>query len=411
MSELRPSTRAENMPAFEVMDVLAAARQRDVRVEQDPSLAPTCHLEIGQPAAPTPPAVLAAASEALEGHLGYTDTVGLSELRSAIADFHGRRGGPHVPDDRVVITSGASAGCVLAFAAIGDPGDTVVTFEPSYPCYSNIAHALGLATLTVHLDSSTGYRPAVSLLDDAVAGHNAPSRVAAVVVASPANPTGTTLDAATLESLADWCTRQGATLVVDEIYHGTAEVQLASAAGRDDTVVLQSFSKYFCMTGWRLGWLVLPSHLVRPVERIAQNLYLAPHTLSQHAALAAFDCTDELDALTQQYAANRRVLIDALEDGGVTEIAPSEGAFYIWADLGAWGDSSELSRIWLDQLGVAVTPGGDFDSLSGSRFMRFSVAGSTDSITEAAARVSRWLASNEPATPGRRGAPVSGEPS
>lgn len=383
------------MPAFEVMDVLAAARRRDARVEGDSSLEPTCHLEVGQPAAPTPPAVLAAAADALGGHLGYTDTAGLTELRSAISEFHARRSGTPALEDRVVVTSGASAGCVLALAAIADPGESVVTFEPGYPCYANIAHALGLATLPVHLDSSTDYRPTPALLDDAADGHGTTSRIAAVVVASPSNPTGTVLDAAELEALANWCDRRGATLVVDEIYHGTAEDELASAAGHDTTVVVQSFSKYFCMTGWRLGWLVLPPHLVRPVERLAQNLYLAPHTLSQHAALAAFDATDDLDALAHRYATNRRILLEALRTAGVTDIAPAVGAFYVWANLGAWGDSADLSRIWLDELGVAVTPGGDFDRVVGDRFVRFSVAGSTETVTDAARRISGWLASDE----------------
>lgn len=407
------------MPAFEVMDVLAAARRRDEEVVQDPSLEVTCHLEVGQPAAPTPRAVLAAAADALRGPLGYTEASGLAELRSRIAGFHQRRSeqhelpirnavypsagspkrSPQVHEGQVVVTSGASAGCVLALAAIADPGETVVTFEPGYPCYSNIAHTLGLATLGVHLDSSSGYRPNPGLLDDAVDAYGTASRIAAVVVASPANPTGTVLDACALESLAGWCHQHGAHLVVDEIYHGTAEGHLASAAGHNDAVVLQSFSKYFCMTGWRLGWLVLPPHLVRPVERLAQNLYLAPHTLSQYAALAAFDATDELDALAHLYATNRRILIDSLRSAGVTDIAPADGAFYVWADLGPWGDSAELSRSWLAELGVAVTPGGDFDSVAGNRFLRFSVAGSTETVTDAAGRLSTWLAAHQPTNP------------
>lgn len=384
------------MPAFEVMDVVAAARRRDEAVKRDPAMSPTCHLEVGQPGAPTPQAVLDAAAASLEGTLGYTDTIGLAELRTRIAEFHQTRGAPGVHDGRVVVTSGASAGCVLAFAAIADPGETVVLFEPGYPCYASIAHALGLSTLSIHLDSSTRYRPTPELLERSLGELEPGSRVAAVVVASPSNPTGTVLDAEDLESLVTWCRQLGCTLVVDEIYHGTAERRLPSAATHDDAVVIHSFSKYFCMTGWRLGWLVLPERLVRPVERLAQNLYLAPHTLSQQAALAAFDCTDELDALAHRYGANRAILIDALKAAGVTDIAPAQGAFYVWADLGAWGDSSDLSLTWLDDIGVAVTPGGDFDRSLGHRFVRFSVAGPTDVIITAAERLSAWLAANAP---------------
>lgn len=391
MDELHASGRAERIEPFEVMDVVAAARRRDLRALGDTTLEPTLHLEVGEPAAPTPQAVLEAAATALEGHLGYTDTCGLPELRSAIAAFHSARGAPAVTADRIVVTSGASAACVLALAALGDPDETVVVFEPGYPCYANIARLLGLHPLQVHLDASTGYLPTSQILDEAVAECPTASRVAAVVVGSPSNPTGTVLERTLIDQLAGWCSQRGATLVVDEIYHGTADRVLPSAAARSDTVVLQSFSKYFCMTGWRLGWLVLPGNLVRPVERLAQNLYLAPHTLSQHAALAAFGITGELDSLAHGYAVNRRILTDALRSVGVHDVAPAAGAFYVWADLGRWGGSSELARAWLDEIGVAVTPGADFDHLRGDRFIRFSVAGSSETVTEAAERLTGWL--------------------
>lgn len=398
MDHLRASERAESIEPFEVMDVVARARRRDTRAREDPTIRPTLHLEVGEPDAATPSAVLSAAAQALGGHLGYTDTCGMAELRSAISAFHDPRGAPGLPSERIVVTSGASGGCVLAFSAIGDPGDTLVVFEPGYPCYANIATALAMRPLRVHLDASTGYVPTLAVLDAALAEHDTPSHVAGVVVASPSNPTGTVIDHQRIDELADWCADRGATLVVDEIYHGTAEGPLPSAAARPDTVVLQSFSKYFCMTGWRLGWLVLPEHLVRPVERLAQNLFLAPHTLSQHAAIAALGVTDELDALAHRYSFNRRLLTDALRAAGVRDIAPAAGAFYVWADLSRWGTSAELARTWLEDLGVAVTPGTDFDQRSGERHIRFSVAGSEDTITEAAHRLTGWLSTHTEAS-------------
>jgi len=213
------------------------------------------------------------------------------------------------------------------------------------------------------------------------------------VVASPANPTGAVLRPEELDALADWCARSGTRLVADEIYHGITEGRPApTAAGVPDAVVVQSFSKYFCMTGWRVGWLVLPPELVRPVERLSQNLYLAPPTLSQHAAAAAFDATDELDAHVERYAANRHRLVAALADGGITDVAPAEGAFYVWADVGRLGASGDLCARWLDELAVAATPGTDFDPAGGDRFVRFSVAGSRAEVDDAAERLGAWLA-------------------
>ncbi len=220
----------------------------------------------------------------------------------------------------------------------------------------------------------------------------AETRLDALVVASPSNPTGTVLSDSELGALHRWCAGRDTTLVVDEIYHGTASATSATAAAFDDAVVVQSFSKYFCMTGWRLGWLVLPEELVRPVERLAQNLYLSPHALSQEAAIAAFDACEELDSHASTYQRNRDVVMDALRGCGVEDIAPAQGAFYVWADLSAWGGSGELCRRWLDEIGVACTPGGDFDPPRGERFVRFSVAGSTAEIDTAVRRLTGWLA-------------------
>ncbi len=381
------SRRSKRIAPFEVMDIVAAARRHDEAAARSGG-EPVLHLEVGQPSARPPDAVLEAARLGLEEPLGYTDALGTPELRRAIAEFYAERSDAMVTPERIAVTSGASAGCVLTFITLCDPGERVVVFEPGYPCYSNIAMALGLEVETVGLGADTGYVPRPTHLDDAVAGGGA---VSAVVVASPSNPTGTALAEEELAALHQWCTAHGATLVVDEIYHGTATTTLPTAAAYEDTVVLQSFSKYFCMTGWRLGWLVLPPELVRPLEAVQQNLYLAPHSLSQKAALGALGATAELDAHATGYRANRDVLVSALRSAGVGTIAPAHGAFYVWADLSEWGPSPELCKLWLEDLGVAATPGGDFDSSRGASFVRFSVAGSPTEVAEAAQRLGHWL--------------------
>ena len=390
MGAPRASTRSKRIAPFEVMDIVAAARRRDAFAAST-GADPVLHLEVGQPSAGPPEVVLDAARRGLDTALGYTDALGTTELREAIAGFHRRRDSTDVPADRVVVTSGASAGCVLAFAALCDPGERIAVFEPGYPCYRNTAEALGIEVRSIALDPRSGYIPSPAQLDQAMA-EGPPLR--AVVVASPSNPTGTALGEDALNALHEWCHDHDATLVVDEIYHGTATTPLPSATRFEDTIVVQSFSKYFCMTGWRLGWLTLPEALMRPVEALQQNLYLSPHALSQVAALAALGATDELDAHAYSYAANRATLTEALREAGVNSIAPAHGAFYVWADLGAWGTSDDLCTRWLEEIGVAATPGRDFDSHSGDSFVRFSVAGSPREIGAAAERLGSWLTDN-----------------
>ena len=376
--------RAERIPPFEVMDVVRAARDRAER----PAPGPVCHLEVGQPSTPAPATVRDAARVALDGPLGYTDSLGLPELRGRIARWYGERHGLPVDAARIAVTTGASAGCVLAFLACFDPGDRVAVCEPGYPCYRHILEVLGVEVVALPIDAAVRYQPTPAALD-------ALGPLDGVVVASPANPTGGVLRPDELDALTDWCARTGTRLVADEIYHGITEGRSApTAAGRPDVVVVQSCSKYFCMTGWRIGWLVLPHDLVRPVERLSQNLYLAPPTLSQHAAMAAFDASGELDRHVERYTANRHRLVDGLRDAGITGIAPAEGAFYVWADVGHLGDSRDLCHRWLDELAVAATPGTDFDPQQGHRFVRFSVAGSVDEVAAATDRLTTWAARN-----------------
>ena len=381
MPEPRTAQRAERIPPFEVMDLLRAARERDRSGE----VGPVRHLEVGQPSTSAPRAVLDAARRALDLPLGYTDGLGTTELRARIAQWYRERHDLEIDPYRIAVTTGASAGCVLGFLACFDAGANVAVCEPGYPCYRQILEVFGIRAVTLPIGPDVRYQPTPDALDRL-------GPVDGLVVASPSNPTGAMLTADELADLAAWCDGTGTRLIADEIYHGITDGRSApTAAGIPQAVVVQSFSKYFCMTGWRLGWLVLPEALVRPVERLAQHLYLAPPTLAQHAALAAFDATDELDAHVRRYAVNRRRLVEALAAGGVTRVAPAEGAFYVWADVGHLGDSSELCATWLADLAVAATPGGDFDGAQGHRFVRFSVAGSEDEVDDAATRLTDWL--------------------
>jgi aspartate/methionine/tyrosine aminotransferase len=379
----RVSDRADRVPAFEVMDLVGLAAERERRAGPP---GPVCHLEVGQPSAPAPRRVLEAARAALDLPLTYTESLGLPELRSAIAGWYHQRHGLELDPERVAVTAGASAGCVLAFLASFDPGERVGVCVPGYPCYRHMLEVLGCEAVPVPLEHSSGYRPTPELLDGC-------GPLDGLVVASPSNPTGTTLTPAELDRLLAWCAAHDVRLVADEIYHGIDAGQAAPTAAADpDAVVVQSFSKYFRMTGWRLGWLVLPDELCRPVERLAQNLYLAPPTLAQRAAVAAFNATDELDVEVRRYAINRELLVGGLHRVGVRGIAPADGAFYVWADVAHLGDSRELCRRWLEELAVAATPGVDFDPERGRRFVRFSVAGPTDEVRAATERLTGWIA-------------------
>jgi len=384
------SQRSQRIPPFEVMDLVRASRERSER----PAPGPVRHLEVGQPSTPAPAAVRDAAHAALDGPLGYTDSLGLPELRQRISRWYGDRYHVTVGPEQVAVTTGASAGCVLTFLACFDQGARVAVCEPGYPCYRHILEILGIDVVPLPIGPEVRYQPTPDALDGL-------GPLDGVVVASPANPTGSMLTPEELGALTTWCGRTGTRLVADEIYHGiTAGRPAPTAATHPDAVVVQSFSKYFCMTGWRLGWLVLPSALVRPVERLAQNLYLAPPTLAQHAALAAFDTTAELDANVARYSANRDTLVAGLRAAGINGIAPAEGAFYVWADVGHLGSARELCARWLEELAVAVTPGGDFDATEGDRFVRFSVAGGIDEVADATDRLTRWLTRQSPSTDG-----------
>lgn len=374
---------------FYVMEMMRAAAARVAAGGE------VLHLEVGQPSTGAPAAVQAAAVAALASGdaLGYTEARGWPPLRQAIAADYRTRRGVAVDPERVMVTVGSSGAFLLAFLAAFPPGARVAVTEPGYPCYRNILAALGRVPVGVPIGPETGWLLTPDLLDAA-------GPLDGVVVASPANPTGTVLAPEALAALASWCRAQGATLVSDEIYHGisfgppvTTALSLAGALA-EHVVVVNSFSKYHSMTGWRLGWMVLPEPLVGPVERLAQNLVICAPTPAQHAAVAAFGATEELDGHVARYRANRAVLLDGLAAAGITRLAPADGAFYVYADVGhLTSDSLALCRRWLDELGVAATSGIDFDPVRGHRFVRFSFAGASDEIAEAVRRLGTWARS------------------
>ncbi len=380
---MKPSSRSAVAP-FYVMEVMKAAAERHAATGD------VLHLEVGQPMTPAPAGVRAAAAAALgDDRLGYTHAAGTDALRHRIARFYGDRYGVAVDPGRVAVTVGASGGFLLALLAAFDAGARIGITEPGYAAYRNMITALDLELVGIRVGPETRYVPT----PDAVA---AAGPLDGFVVASPSNPTGTTLTPGELRAVAEHCHRNGIRLISDEIYHGiTYGEPAATAWGMSPSgVVVQSFSKYYSMTGWRLGWLVLPDELIRPVEVLAQNLFISPPTLSQLAGVAAFDCAAELDGNVARYAGRRAIVVDGLRAAGIMDTAPADGAFYVWADVShLTEDSRELCARWLDELGVAVTPGIDFDPAMGHRFVRLSYSESTEDVAEAMRRIVRWTAS------------------
>jgi aspartate/methionine/tyrosine aminotransferase len=378
---LRPSRRGL-VPPFIAMDVLRAANERQA------AGAEIIHLEVGQPGSAAPEPVLDAARYALVSEpIGYTDALGIAPLRQAIAVHYQTQYGVPVDPGEVVVTTGSSAAFLLAFLAAFEPGDRVGLAIPGYPAYRNILSALGIEPVHIAVGKNAHYQPTPELLDDL-------GSLDGLVVASPANPTGTMISAAELARLTAYCRDRGIRLVSDEIYHGItyeAAAATARAYGRE-AVIVNSFSKYYSMTGWRLGWMLVPPDLARSVECLAQNFYISPPALSQLAALPVFGCRLELDGHVARYRGNRDLLICTLSAAGLTRFAPAEGAFYLYVDISSLTrDSAEFCRRLLTETGVAVTPGLDFDPIDGGDWVRISFAGSAESIAEAARRLKDWL--------------------
>ncbi len=370
------------VPPFIVMDVLRAANAREAAGES------VLHLEVGQPGTAAPAPVIAAAQAALASEtLGYTEALGLPRLRARIAAHYDIAYGLEVAPERIVVTTGASGGFVLAFLSAFEPGDRVGVAEPSYPAYRNILAALDLQPVPIRTSLEGRFQPSVEQLAP-LAGN-----LDGLILASPSNPTGTMLTQDALGELTAFCRQAGIRLLSDEIYHGIAYGEPAASALAFDAeaIVVNSFSKYFSMTGWRIGWMVAPESLLRSIECLAQNIFISPPTLSQHGALAVFDCCKELDAYVAAYAKNRRLLLEELPKAGFDKLAPADGAFYLYADISKFSDDSEhFCRAMLEETGVAATPGVDFDPVEGNRYVRFSFAGAHATIKEAADRLKNW---------------------
>ncbi len=346
------------------------------------------HMEVGQPSTAAPSRVREAAARALsESVLGYTDGLGLPELRMRIARHYQEFYGVALDPARVIITGGASGAFLLAFLSAFNAGDRVVLASPGYPAYRHILTALGIEVVDVATGPEDLYQPTPALLD------RVEGRIDGVIVASPSNPTGTMLGEAALTALVAWCARNGARFVSDEIYHGlTYDAPAITVAGlSDDAIVINSFSKYFSMTGWRLGWMIMPADLVPSISTLAPNFVISPPTLSQIAAIEAFESHDELQANLRRYAENREILVAGLPGCGIESFLPPQGAFYLYADIGnLTNDSLAYCRRMLHETGVATTPGLDFDAARGHRALRFSFAGKTEEIAEAVKRLRRW---------------------
>ncbi|MFF0281559.1 pyridoxal phosphate-dependent aminotransferase [Rhodococcus aetherivorans] len=389
---MRSESQRSRIQTFHVMDVWKAATERQ-RTHGD-----VLSLAAGQPSTPAPAPVLRATHRALDDELlGYTETFGILPLRAAIAGYHRDRYGIDADADDVVVTTGSSGAFTLLFLAAFDVGDTVVVARPGYPAYRNTLAALGCTVVELDCGPHTRYQPTVEMLE-ALDGP-----IAGLVVASPANPTGTMIEPAELAALARWCDDHGALLISDEIYHGiefgTHGAPATSCAWETsrEAVVIGSVSKYFSMTGWRLGWMLVPEGLRPPLQRLASNMTVCPPTISQYAAVDAFgaEARAELDGHVARYAANRELLLRGLPELGITELAPADGAFYVYADIGHLLPAGENSTRWcarlLQETGVALAPGVDFDTVHGDRTVRLSFAGSTADVRVALERLRAWL--------------------
>lgn len=375
VSRLSPSTRSQ-IPPFYVMQLFAEAQELASRGTR------LLHLSLGQPSAPTPAPLIAEAHRLLDSHpLGYTDGAGLLPLRQRIARFYGERYGIDLPWQRIFVTTGSSAALCAALLSACDTGARVAMSVPGYPAYPNMTRAFSMQPVLLETTASQGYLPDTDLLTAL------PSPPDALIVCSPSNPTGSIVDAARMQRLAAYCAEHATTLISDEIYHGICHTEIEPVTALNyapEALVINSFSKYFLLPGWRLGWLVAPEGLCDAVNAVLQHLYVSPPTLAQHLALAAFDQLPLLDAEVTRYAKNRAMILPALERMGFTELSPADGAFYVYANCSAFtDDSTRWCRQLMRETGVVATPGVDFDPKRGHHTIRFSYSGSTEMVQAA----------------------------
>jgi aspartate/methionine/tyrosine aminotransferase len=374
-----------DVPPFMVMDVMAAA----ARIEA--AGGHVIHMEVGQPAASAPKTAILAAHSALDrARIDYTSALGTPGLRDRIARHYRESYGCALDSERVVVTTGSSGAFILAFLGLFEPGDRVAVTVPGYPPYRHILTALGCEPVLIETSSKTRH----ALTGEALLAAHRKAPLKGVLVASPANPTGTMMSREALSGLISAAESAGIRFISDEIYHGLdyAFPAVTAAELSANAIVINSFSKYFCMTGWRVGWMVVPEPLVRPIERLQQNLAISVPTLSQIAAEAAFDGRDEMEEIKRGYLENRRILIEGLPRAGLSKFLPADGAFYLYADVSDFtSDSFKFAGEMLEKAHVAATPGVDFDPVHGRQFIRFSYARSVQEMNEAVERIARWL--------------------
>lgn len=372
-----------NISPFIVMEVMQSAAKREADGHN------VLHLEVGQPSTSAPTKVIAAAKAALDSDkLGYTVAFGLPELRQRISNHYKEWYGVDVPVERIAVTKGSSAAFILSFLAAFNSGDNVAMVSPGYPAYRNILTSLGIEPVLILSELAHRFQPTPELLD------SLEQPLDGLIIASPSNPTGTMVDYKAMRELTIYCMKKGIRLISDEIYHGITYGKRAVSALQTDlnAIVINSFSKYFSMTGWRLGWMIIPMDLARSIECLAQNMFISPPTLSQLAAIAAFDCYDEAEVNVRRYAENRSVLMNELPAAGIVDLAPADGGFYIYANVGnLTQDSVSFCQKMLNEIGVACTPGLDFDPDRGSSSIRFSFAGPQHDMVEACRRIKTWL--------------------
>ena len=374
-----------NVPPFMVMDVMSAAERIEAAGGH------VIHMEVGQPSAPAPKTARLAAQRALEaGRIDYTSALGIPSLRERIARHYRDAYRCQVDPSRIVVTTGSSGAFILAFLAMFEPGDRVAVTVPGYPPYRHILTALGCEPVLIETTSDTRH----ALTGEALLAAHRKAPLKGVLVGSPANPTGTMMSREALTALIAAAEGAGIRFISDEIYHGLdyAFPAVTAAELSPHALVINSFSKYFCMTGWRVGWMVIPEPLVRPIERLQQNLAISVPTLSQIAAEAALDGTEEMEAIKRGYVENRRILIEGLPKAGLSDFLPADGAFYLYADVSKFtADSFDFAKRMLEEAHVAATPGVDFDPIHGRSFVRFSYARSAEDMAEAVTRIARWL--------------------
>ncbi|MGQ4272809.1 pyridoxal phosphate-dependent aminotransferase [Terrihabitans sp. B22-R8] len=375
--------RAEVAP-FIAMDVASAASRMEQRGRR------VVHMEIGEPGAQAPLAAREAAIRYIsQKPVGYTSAMGLLSLRERIARHYSETHGISVSPSRIAVTTGSSCGFVLAFLSLFDPGQRIAIASPGYPPYRTILQSLGLIPVEIEVGPDSRW----VLSGPAIAAAHSENALDGVLIMSPANPSGTIIDERSLADIVETCNCLGIRLISDEIYHGLTYALAAHTALKfsPDAVIVNSFSKYWCMTGWRVGWIIVPDELARPIERLAQNLFISAPTISQVAAEAAMDADDELAKIHASYARNRQRLLDELPAAGFTHFLPADGAFYLYADIShLTNDSTTFARSLLDETGVAATPGVDFDRERGHRFLRLSYAGSEADIDLAISQIINW---------------------